>query len=1186
MQERALKYGNLIVGWGVFIIALITFGLTVEPTASYWDCGEYIATSVKLQVGHPPGAPLYQMLGAFFAMFAQEAESIAISVNMMSVLASAFAVMFLFWNITHMLKRFVFKASHPNNSQLVLIWGAGLVGALSLTFSDSFWFNAVEAEVYAMATFILSLMFYLGLRWEQDLNTPRGDRWLVLIAFVVGLSFGVHFMGLLTIPAIGMLFFFKKYQKVNFKSFLIANVVSVAILLFIFKLLLPTTLAFFGKSEVFFVNTIGLPFNSGSIIAALIVISFFVWSLQYTRKIGWVNVQTGILCVLFILIGFSSWLMLPIRANANTVINENDPSDARSLLAYYNLEQYPETHLFYGPLFSDQYAGQDPEEPYVDGKPKFERDYKTQKYVVVNDWELSKINSNSQHVGLLPRMWSSEHAANYQRYYGFLDFSVKPAYRSEQQLVGRVQQFKQEVANGNVDADDYHNFLKQFGSYLNVEKPSFWSNLQYMLEYQMGYMYWRYFMWNFSGRQNDLKGEFSPLEGNWISGFDWLDSLRLGSQHQLPAEALQNKARNTYYMLPFLLGLVGLLFMFNKDQKRFWVLLLFFLFTGLALKVYLNERPFEPRERDYALVGSFYVYAMFIGLGVVGLFESLKKILNKRWLAPLVTVSCLLAVPTLMAFENWDDHDRSNRYTAQSTAKAYLDSVDENVGAIIFTIGDNDTFALWYAQEVEGYRTDVRSINTSLLHTDWYIDQTKRQTYESAPVTSKLNHNQYVYGTRDYIKYEPLLDSVRWDIKDFINWVASDNPRTRYKHLLKQYDVDLSNVPLGTQNLVYYPTNKIRVPVNKENVLKSGLVQPKDAGLIVDYIDIDLPTSGIYKAQIMMLDFLAQNDWKRPIYFTGGSFSDNEYIWMKEYLQLEGLVYKLVPIRTPSNPANPYEMGRIDSEKMYDIVMRWKWGNAKSPDIYHDPETRKNSISFRSNLMRLAEKLIEEEKFEKAEKVLDLGMENMPINFFGYYSLLDPFIHGYYKVEKAEKAEQYFKTLETIYLDRLRYYGTLSLEDQYKLGETIITDVERYRSLVELVISFGKSPLPKEAAQHFLAATTPLKTLYGDYDFYTVLVPFLEVFYKNDIPDIAQPLFDSIANALDDRLSLFAGIPPEQQSAYLKSIMTEISSYKTLYGLAEEFETEKRLEKIRPQYEKSLSAFDALFNAADLDNIR
>ncbi|WP_066223533.1 glycosyltransferase family 117 protein [Formosa haliotis] len=1051
MTQFNFKKWNTILGWVTFAIALLTYGLTVEPTVSYWDAGEYILTSAKLQVGHPPGAPLFQMLGAFFSMFAFQPSQIGIMLNLMSAVASAFTILFMFWTITLLLKNIISKDKVLSKSKYMAILGSGLVGSLAFTFTDSFWFNAVETEVYAMATLIMAAMFWLGLRWEQDMDTPRGNRWLVIIAFVIGLSFGVHFMGLLTIPGIALLYYFKHYKTVTVKNFIIANVVAVAILLFIFKLLLPNALKFFSTSEIFFVNSFGMPFNSGTIIAAIVLIAAFYFGLKYTRQKGYVHLNTLVLCLLFIFIGFSSWLMLPIRANANVVVNENNPSDARELLAYYNLEQYPETHLFYGPQFTDQYAGLDENNPYIDDKPNYEKDEAQGKYVIVNDYKRAKQNFNSKQASILPRMWSTEHAENYMLFTGYLDFKLKPEYQMENQLRSAVSNFKNDVAQGNVDFRGYHNFLKQFGQYLDVEKPSLMSNIIYMFEYQLGYMYWRYFMWNYTGRQDDIQGKYDN-HGNWLSGINFIDEWHLGMpQTNLPSDVKNNKARNTYYFLPFILGLIGLFFLFNKDKKLFWVLLVFFLFTGVAIQVYTNVRPFEPRERDYSVVGSFYVFAIWIGFGVYAIFEALKKHIKSPALAPAVTLACLVLVPGIMAANNWDDHDRSDKYTARSMAKMYLDSCAEN--AILFTIGDNDTFALWYAQEIEGYRTDVRIVNTSLFQTDWYIDQMKRKAYESDPIPSQLTHEQYRYGTRDYIM-KRIVSTDTMNIKDFINFVGSDNPKTKFKYILEAQGEDPSYYPTQLQNSNYFPVENITVPVNKQAVLENGVVAPKDADKIVDKIYLKIKENALYKNRLLMLDIIANNDWKRPIYFTGGSFGDDDYLWMKDYLQLDGMCYKLVPIKTPLNRNNPFDMGRVDSELMYEKVKNWDWGNSGSPDIYHDPETRKNSISYRGNLARLMEQLINENKLDKAEDVADIAMKNMPVDYFGYYTLLEPYISGYYEVGAEDKARKLFTELATKYQEYLAYYSTLKVEKQYEVAEEIVTNIERYKSLVDVLLRY------------------------------------------------------------------------------------------------------------------------------------
>ena len=1152
MSETKFRKINNIAGWILFSVALFTYGLTVEPTASYWDAGEYISTSAKLQIGHPPGAPFHQMMGAIFSLFAPSNELIALAVNFLSVVSSAFVILFLFWSTTLILNK-IFKENEFKNSWAIIL--SASIGALAFTFSDSFWFNAVETEVYALAMLFLSSTFWAGLRWDKDFENERGDKWLLLISFLIGLSFGVHFMAILTIPAIGMIYYFRKYKDVSLKGFLLANIISVSVLLFIFKLLLPSTLSIFGQLEVFFVNSFGLPFNSGTIIAGLLMIVIFYKGLSYTRSKGMVQFNTLFLCVLFVFIGFSSWLMIPIRSNAKTVINENSPSDARTLLAYYRLEQYPKTYLFYGPMFSDIYAPQDDNEPYVDGKPKYERDYTTGRYKVVNYWEDSEINSNSKHRGLIPRLWSSNHAANYMNFTNPLKFEILDRYKNEQVIVESVNEFLNRELQGEVDGDDYNEFFRSLGPYLNISKPTLFDNLSFLFSYQINYMYWRYFMWNFAGRQNDIQGDYSIMNGNWISGIKFIDELRIGNQDSIDQDQKNNKARNTYFFLPLILGIIGLMFCYKYDIKSFWTLLLLFLFTGLALKFYLNERPFEPRERDYALVGSFYVFSIWIGMGYAAISYYLKKY-NSKLLQGGVYSLCLLSVPLLMASNNWDDHDRSDRYTAQSLARAYLQSIDEDRDAMIFTIGDNDTFALWYAQEIEEFRTDVRTINTSLLATDWYIDQMKRRAYESSPIPSQMEHEAYAFGIRDYIRYENLLDSVRWDIGDFVDWVASDNPRTKYRNLITQAGGDTSDYPENALETVFYPTNKIRLPVNKENVIESGIVSKEDEDLIVDYIDIDLPESIITKNQIIMLDILANNNWKRPIYFTGGSYEDSEYIWMKDYLQLDGLVYKLVPIRTPIDRSNPYEMGRVDSDLMYDIVKKWSWGNSESTEIYHDPETRKNSISFRSNLSRLSEALILEEQYDKAEEIIDLAFEKMPIDFYGYYSLWTPFIEGYYNINKDLKAQEVVKKISLKYSDRLNYYSSLEIFNQYNVGEEIISDIERYRNLIETMLVFDTSEITVEEIKRFISSSEKFNFIYGEFDYYMSVSDFIVSLVKSNELEYSKQIIDKIEDLLIRRVSVFSNLDEDEQIFYIEGITSDINNYSKIINSLELFNSE------------------------------
>jgi len=1063
MANFNFKRWNLILGWVAFGVAFLTYALTVEPTVGFWDTGEYILTSSKLEVGHPPGAPLFQMLGAFFSIFASEPAQIGLVLNMMSAAASAFTILFMFWSIVLLLQKITTKESESNTNKQTAILGAAFVGSLSFAFTDSFWFNAVETEVYAMATLIMAVMFYLGLRWEKEMNTPRGNRWLILISFIVGLSFGVHFMGLLTIPAIGLLYYFKNYKTITPKNFILANIVVVAVLLFIFKLLAPNILRYFSALEIFFVNSVGLPFNSGSIIALILLVLFIYLGLNYSKKKGHVILNTSLLCITFIIIGFTTWLMLPIRANANVPVNENNPSSARELLAYYNLEQYPKTHLFYGPQFTDQYAGLDENQPYVDDKPKYEKDKKSGRYVVVNDYENAIQNYNSNHGSLLPRMWSGEHAENYIIYSGALEFSIKPEYSMQNELRSLVNDFRKEITEGEVDFEGYHDFLKTYGRYLDIEKPSLIDNVYYLFDYQIGYMYWRYFMWNFSGRQDDIQGKMD-LHGNWLTGINFIDEYLLGiSQKNLPSDVLNNKARNTYYLLPLLLGLIGLFFVFNREKKVFWTMLVFFLFTGIAIQVYTNVRPFEPRERDYSLVGSFYVFALWIGIGVYALFDKFQTFSKSKLIAPGISVLCLVAVPGILISQNWDDHDRSNRKTAHAMAVNYLESCAPN--AIIFTIGDNDTFPLWYAQEIEGIRRDIRVVCTSLFNVDWYIDQMKRKAYDSDPIPSKLTHDQYKWGTRDYIIKEVVTKDTL-GINQFMDFISSDDERTKYGYVLEQQGYQTKGQRNQDLNANYAPTEFVRIPVNKEAVLKNGVVAAKDADRIVDHIDIKITGQVIMKNRMMMLDIIAQNNWERPVYFSGGAFGDDDYIWMKDYLQLDGFAYKLVPIKTPLQKGSPF-MGRIDTEKMYALIKNWEWGNSGNPGVYHDVETRRNSITYRGHMARLIEDLINEKQLDKAEEITDLAMEKMPVDIFGYYTFLEPFIGAYYEVDAKEKARELYRQVAVKYQENLNYFGQVSEDNQSKYIQNVYFDIERYKGLVDTISLYEDKDFIKAEMEKF-----------------------------------------------------------------------------------------------------------------------
>ncbi|MBU3011058.1 DUF2723 domain-containing protein [Polaribacter vadi] len=1009
MTPAQFNKWNIILGWITFAIALITYTLTLEPTVSAWDVGEYISTAVKLEVGHPPGAPLFQMLGAFFALFTSDNTEIAKMVNFMSALASAFTILFMFWTVSNLAKKLAAKTGNISKGKRIAILGSALVGSLTYTFSDSFWFSAVEGEVYAMSSFLMALLFWLGLKWESEIDTPRGNKWLVLISFVVGLSFGVHILSLLVIPAIVMLYFFKTYKSINLKTTAIATIFSVFVLMLVFKFIFPFTLKFFSASELFFINSVGLPYNSGSIIAAIILVALFIFGLKYTRKKQKLTANTLILSLLFIMIGFSSWMMLPIRANANTTINENNPSSARELLAYYEREQYGDANVFYDTYYSNTYSReQDATNPTKDDKPKYEK--KDGKYVIVNVYKDVLPNYSDKHKGFIPRM-------------------VNPASEEMYKKIAGIP------ANSK-------------------RRPTFAENIKFMVSYQFGYMYGRYFMWNFVGRQNDIQGQLDIHNGNWISGIDVIDEARLGSQEMLPWQSLLNKGRNKYYFLPLILGLIGLLYQIKWDKNNFFTLFLFFAFTGFAIIFYTNPKPFEPRERDYAVVGSFYIFAIWVGFGVLALYEYLKNFAMRKKVAIAVTVVTLLAVPTLMAVQNWDDHDRSNRYTTHLNAQAYLESCDPN--AIMFTIGDNDTFPLWYMQEVEGIRTDVKLVNTSLFQTDWYIDQMKKKSYKAEPIPSQLEHDEYKYGTLDVAYYFPeifpqLKDSVI-ELDYFMKWIQSDNKRTFY-------DLDEDGNP---EKVLL--ANKIRIPVNKENVLKYGIVAQKDADKIVPYIDITIDRA-IGKNAILMLDILNNFDWKRPIYFTGGSNADNEYIWLKDYLQLDGVAFKFVPIKTPTKIYNEngqlirelslFDIGRIDTEKMYSNVKKWNWRNINDGKIYLDEQTKRNAISLRNSLMRLSAAFAKEGDTLKAIEVLDLSLDKLPIEDFDHYSLSMEYPEMYYKLGEAKKARKNAEDLIRLFKEKLVWYSTFSVEDFDMVFEDFdLTFRYLYRGIIDQVVQY------------------------------------------------------------------------------------------------------------------------------------
>ena len=900
MNTKGYKYYNKIVGWLVFLVAAIVYLSTIEPTASFWDCPEFITTAFSIQVGHPPGAPLFMIMGRIFTMFAGSTAQVPTMVNILSALASAFTILFLFWTITHMARKLVGnKETELSLPEMIAVLGAGAVGALAYTFSDTFWFSAVEGEVYGTSSLFTALVFWCILKWENEADEKYANRWIILICYLIGLSIGVHLLNLLAIPAIVLVYYFRKY-KTTPKGVTVAvalSMVLVAIVMFVF---IPGIIVLAQWFELFFVNGLGAPYNTGSVIYAILVISGIVWGLKYTREKKKVLANTSILALAVMIIGYSSYALIVIRSSANPPMDQNNPDNVFSLLSYLNREQYGSKPVFYGQYYN---APLDTENPYSKGSPNYiERNGKYE----ISDYKQSP-NYDSRFMTIFPRM-----------------FSNSPEHVKEYQSWANIKGTPIQVTNRE-------------GEPQKIMKPTFTENLTFFLTYQINWMYWRYFMWNFSGRQNDIQGNGDILNGNWITGFNFLDSVRLGDQNHLPTSLAKNRGKNKYYMLPLILGLLGLFFQFNagsKGKKDFWVVMSLFIMTGLAILVYLNQEPLQPRERDYAYAGSFYAFAIWIGFGVLSLYQLLNKYSPAKISAIAATTISLIAVPCLMANQNWDDHDRSGRFTARDFGRDYLESCAPN--AIIFTNGDNDTFPLWYAQMVEGIRPDVRVCNLSYFQTDWYVDQMRRKAYTSDPLPIKFEHNQYVQGTRDVIY---VLDQIKRpvNLKEAMDFVRSEDQGTK----LQQAD-----------NASFIPTRQLVYPVDKAAVLANNVIDPKDADKIVPQMEIKLTGNYITKDELMILDMIANNNWKRPIYWAI-TVGRDKYLNLQDYFQAEGFAYRLVPIKTPASSG---QVGRIRTDVMYDnIINKFKWGNMNDPKVYLDENNVRMSMNVRNSFVRLAD---------------------------------------------------------------------------------------------------------------------------------------------------------------------------------------------------------------------------------------
>ncbi len=981
---KQFKLVNNVMGWLVFAIAAFTYCSTVEPTASFWDCPEFITTAYKLEVGHPPGAPFFMLTGNFFSQFASDPSQVALCVNIMSALLSAFCILFLFWSITHLTRKLICTEGIVGNAmQTAIIMGAGVCGALAYTWSDTFWFSAVEGEVYAYSSFLTALVFWLILKWEEHADEPGSDRWIVLIFYLTGLSIGVHLLNLLCLPAIVLVYFFKKKPNANAKQSLLALSVSMVLVALVLYGLVPGIVKVGGWFELFCVNTLGMGFNSGLVFYILLLIGVVlaaIWSttknnrtcinVLYLLSVGLLGIpfigsgalsiilgivllgalafllkfktqdgnylmrkrllNTSLLCMLMMMIGYSSYAVIVIRSTQNTPMDQSSPEDIFTLGSYLNREQYGSHPIFLGA-------------PYTARPVELSKKNHVQRHEKVNANEpdrYDEVEINDSYVYpsetkmLFPRMHSSKHAHLYEDWLGGVD-------------------------------KKYSTFTYNGYTY-PYEKPSQVDNIRFFLSYQVNFMYWRYFMWNFAGRQNDLQGHGELEHGNWITGISFIDNMLYGDQSLMPDPLKNNKGRNVFFCLPLILGLLGMFWQAYRGEKgirQFWVVFFLFFMTGLAIVLYLNQTPMQPRERDYAYAGSFYAFAIWIGLGVAALAELLcKKVNAKAATAIACTVGVL--VPLQMVSQTWDDHDRSDRFACRDFGMNYLNTLPEKGYPIIFTNGDNDTFPLWYAQDSEGLRTDARVCNLSYLQTDWYTDQMRRTAWESPGLPIAWNRYEYVDNMGHDFFY------VQKERKGELEILKQKNPDVNPYEL--SYLIDNYVRTKG-----YLPTDSFVVKVNKENCLAQGMKLPAGYADFPEYMTVKLKAESLTKSEMMIYEMLGRNDWKRPMYMSV-TLGQSNYAGLENYCILEGLAYRLTPF-------NFGRMGTIDVDVMYDNMMnRFAYGNVNTPGIYLDETVSRMCMTHRRMLLTLAHQLKQRGDVVRATNVLNLAKEKFPSDIVPY----------------------------------------------------------------------------------------------------------------------------------------------------------------------------------------------------------
>jgi len=1001
---------NNLTGWFIFIFSTIVYLLTLEPTVSFWDCGEFILSAFKLQVGHPPGAPLFLMMGRVATLFAGgNTARVAVTVNTLSAICSGFAIMFLFWTITHLVRKVFVNGKELESKHVPAIIGSGVIGALAYTFSDTFWFSAVEGELYALSSLIIALVFWGMLKWEEEADESYSGRWIILIAYIMGLGLGVHRLNLLIIPVLVFVYYFRIYE-VTTKGIIKTFLVSLILLWLMVFVIMPGVPEVAGWLELLFVNVIGLPYNSGVLFFLIILFGGLAYGIYYSLNHKRVILNYILTSLVVIMIGYSSYAAIMIRSSAKPPMNQNNPSDVFSLSYYINMKQYGSAPKFYGNYYSAPYTDV---KKVVAGYNKINGKYKP--------YYQPEYSFNKEFETVFPRMYSKD-----------------PDHESAYKYWGKVVGRKFSAGEGKEA----------------LVCPTFGENLRYFFRYQIGFMYMRYFMWNFAGRQNDIQGNGNSINGNWISGIKFIDEARLGNLDKLPDDLKTNPGNNKYYFLPLLIGLLGMYWQYKRNNTGFWLVMAFFIMTGLAIIVYLNQYPNQPRERDYAYVGSFYAFAIWIGLGFMFVYEQLQKYLGEKGSLAVTFVGLIAAVPVIMGSQNWDDHSRAGRYTARDIGANYLKSCDKN--AVLFTYGDNDSFPVWYNQDVEGVRTDVRVANLSYIQAGWYIEMMRQKAYGSDPLPLTLGADKYVEGTREQLPVNNRIDKPI-NLKEIVQFVGYDDSK---------YKVDLS----GRGDFVnYIPANKFIVDVDSAKVLSNGTVKSYYKDRLVSPMIWEYSDEDAMKGDLAIMDLISTNNWTRPIYYST-TVPSTQYKGLEKYFIQEGLAYRLVPIKTDKPEQG--EFGMIDPLVMYDNMMnKFKWGNAESPSVYLDENNKRMFCNFRRIFGTLGNALLATGDTLKAVEVAHKGLEIVPAKKMPYDFFTVGIAGVLINAGKKEEGEKLLNDVIKYSKEYLDYAISLKPEDRYGLeyptGINMQALLDIYNLAVKLKLTTITSAIEPEINNYY-----------------------------------------------------------------------------------------------------------------------